>query len=214
MKKLLIITLVALIAAFWGSQTASAQCSHGQNDQSQSTPEKSSSATTQNASAAMCPMCQMMMADMDKMDMGKMMENMGCRMAMMSRMDDGMGMHFGMMGNADFSTWERKLDLTEPQKQELSDLQISAQKELVQKEADLKTLQLDLRQLLSPDRIDLTKVKSTLQKISTLQAEFGFSKISAYEEAKKILTPEQLSMLTRDVPEDKEMQTQDHQDHH
>jgi|GEM_PF-7109986 len=118
------------------------------------------------------------------------------------------------LASPDFTSWADNLDLTEAQQQKLSDIQYSCKEMLIEKNAKLEKVQLDLQQLLNQDKINMAQVKSKLEEMGKCQAELGFATISANVEARKLLTPEQLAMLQEINSETTQDQMLDHQAHH
>src|SRR4030067_732419 len=99
------------------------------------------------------------------------------------------------LASPDFTSWADNLNLSEAQRQKLSDIQYSCKQELIQKNANLEKAQLELQQLLNQDQTDLAQVESKLHEMGKCEAEIGYATISANVEARKLLTPERLAML-------------------
>lgn len=114
----------------------------------------------------------------------------------------------------DFTAWTDNLDLSEAQKQKLSDIQYSCKQEMIQKNANLEKAQLELQQLLNQDQADLAQVKSKLHEMAKCEAEIAITTVSANVEARKLLTPEQLAMLQEMNSETTQDKMLDHQAHH
>ncbi len=85
-----------------------------------------------------------------------------------------------------------ELDLSEQQVAKLESSFSSLRKAEVKAEADLRIAEIELEELLRAEKVDLPKVKSKLEEISKLQAGLKFLHIKAEQDAKSVLTDEQL----------------------
>ncbi len=109
----------------------------------------------------------------------------------------GMGMGKGMAGMrmemADHMMMDRMsaLGLDEKQVSEVKAIHLNAKKEFIRKGADIEVMQLDLKEMLAKDPVDLKAVDSKVRQIEGLRAELKMLHIKAREEVKAKLNPEQ-----------------------
>ncbi len=123
----------------------------------------------------------------------------GCgMMGGMEHRDMGM-MHGkgGMMMGDDHPLWKRlmALGLDDKQKEALKTLHTKMMKEMARKRADLQIAEIDLRDLLDKDAVDMKAVETSLKKKEALKTEMFLAHVRAHEEMKAILTPEQRKKL-------------------
>jgi len=88
--------------------------------------------------------------------------------------------------------FREELDLSDRQISDLESIVSSLRKAEIRAEANLRIAEVELDELLRAEKADLSKVKPKLEEIAKLQAELKFLHIKAEEDAKKILTEEQL----------------------
>ncbi len=120
----------------------------------------------------------------------------GCGMGMgmgMGMMGQGMGMGGMRMEKSDHMMMDRMsaLGLDEKQTIEVKAIHLNAKKEFIRKGADLQVMQLDLKEMLASDPVDLKAADSKVKQIEGLRAELKMLHIKAREEVKAKLTPEQ-----------------------
>ncbi len=113
---------------------------------------------------------------------------MGCMGGM-----EGEGMGHGMMMDDEHFLWRRimALGLEEKQRGEVEKIRDSVMKEMIKKRADAQVAEIDLKELLDQDAVDMKRVEAKLKQIETVKTEMRLSLIKAREEVKSILTPEQ-----------------------
>jgi Spy/CpxP family protein refolding chaperone len=87
------------------------------------------------------------------------------------------------------------LGLDEKQKEAIQTIRSKTDREFIRQRADLRMAELDLRDLLGKDSVDLKEAEKVLKRISTLKAEMELSRIRSFEEIKSNLTPEQRKKL-------------------
>ena len=95
---------------------------------------------------------------------------------------------------------EDQLGLSAEQVQRLEALRSEFQKEAIRRSADVQIAELELRELLRQDPVDLVKVEAALRKLEGLRTELRLTRLKAIEQGKAVLTPEQrqkLGTLTR-----------------
>lgn len=87
------------------------------------------------------------------------------------------------------------LDLDEKQKADIKGIHARFMKSIIKKRADIQIANVELRELLDKEPIDMMSVKTKLTQIETMKTEAFLSHIKAKEEVKSKLTPEQLKKL-------------------
>jgi Spy/CpxP family protein refolding chaperone len=117
----------------------------------------------------------------------------GMRPGMMGCCGKGMmGDKMGCCKKEFFLCCKEKLELTDQQVASLKSIKFDFMKGNIQKEADLKVAELELKELMSADKLDMTKVEKAIKNIHMMKAEKKIAHLKAFERAKSILTPEQL----------------------
>jgi Spy/CpxP family protein refolding chaperone len=108
----------------------------------------------------------------------------------------GGGMHEGMM-HADHPLWRdlAHLGLTERQKEAVREIKHGAIKVAIKKGADMKIAQLELKDLLEKEPVDMKAVEAKLKEIEALRTDIHLSFIKATEEIRSQLTPAQKKKL-------------------
>ena len=84
------------------------------------------------------------------------------------------------------------LELTDDQVASLKSIKMNYLKGKIQEEADLKIAELELKELMSAEKMDIAKVEKMIKSIYMLKAEKKIAGLKAHQKAKSILTPEQL----------------------
>ena len=114
---------------------------------------------------------------------------------MMRQMQGMMQQMRGMMGSGmmqrHFEHLAQQLGLSDEQRTQAQALLRKHTKEIIRLRADIDTVQIDMRQLLDADPVELPKVQQLLQTIAAKEAELRLSHITAMQEVRKLLTPEQ-----------------------
>jgi Spy/CpxP family protein refolding chaperone len=139
------------------------------------------SALTLNAYAQMCGS----MGGSGSCMQGGMMMGMGCMQAGGMMMDDDHPMWKHLVG----------LGLDEKQKEAIKALQTKTMKEMIRKKADAQIADIDLKNLLDKDPVDMKAVEATVKKSESFKTAMFLAHISAREELKSILTPDQRKRL-------------------
>ncbi len=116
---------------------------------------------------------------------GGMMQGMGCMQA------------GGMMMDDDHPMWKHlmSLGLDEKQKDAIKALQTKTMKEMIRKKADAQIAAIELQNLLDKDSVDMKAVEAAVKKSESFRTAMYLAHISAHEELKSILTPEQRKRL-------------------
>jgi Spy/CpxP family protein refolding chaperone len=88
-----------------------------------------------------------------------------------------------------------ELQLTPEQIQKLEALRSDFRKDAVKRSADLQVAELELKELLITDPVDMAKVESQVKRIEALRGEQRLTRIKTIEEGKALLIPEQREKL-------------------
>jgi len=116
----------------------------------------------------------------------------------------GRGGHHGMMGRGNGAERplislmlrnREELQLTPEQIQRLEALRSDFRKGAVKRSADLQAAELELKELLRGDPVDMVKIESQVKRIEALRGEQRLSRIKTIEEGKALLIPEQRKQL-------------------
>jgi len=107
-------------------------------------------------------------------------------------MKDGGGM-LEMMMDRDHPMWLHlmALGLDDKQKAEVNEIRSRVMKEMITKRAEEQVAEIELKDLLAKDPVDMKAAESKIRQIETLKAGMSISLISAREEIRSKLTPEQ-----------------------
>lgn len=84
------------------------------------------------------------------------------------------------------------LELTDEQVTSLKSIKMDFMKGEIQKEADLKLAELELKELMSADKLDMPKVERKIKAIHGMKADKKIAHLKAFEKAKGVITPEQM----------------------
>jgi hypothetical protein len=116
----------------------------------------------------------------------------------------GHGGHHGMMGRSDAAERplislmlrnSEELQLTPEQIQRLEALRSDFRKGAVKRSADVEVAELELKELLRKEPVDMAKVESQVKRIEALRGEQRLNRIKTIEEGKALLIPEQRKKL-------------------
>lgn len=115
----------------------------------------------------------------------------------------GGGMMHGMRGERGFGhegpLLSLMLDMKEPlglslqQVKTLRDLRTAFEKEAIQRGAEIRLAELELREALAQDNVDLGKTEALVKRIAGLRADLRIARLRTIEKGKGVLTPEQLA---------------------
>jgi Spy/CpxP family protein refolding chaperone len=86
-----------------------------------------------------------------------------------------------------------RLDLTDQQQEQLENLRLQFDKSMVQKQADLKTARLDLREVMGKTPIDEKAALKKQDQISSIKADIARARLQHMIDASKVLTADQLA---------------------
>lgn len=124
------------------------------------------------------------------------------RMAGGKGMAPGMGM--GMGAGAGMGMWDsahamaiiNELGLDENQSAEVKSILNQLQKEMIKKRADIEVAEVELREILGKDPVDVKTAETKVKQIASLKTEAFVMHIQGIEDVKAKLTPEQKKKLT------------------
>jgi Spy/CpxP family protein refolding chaperone len=85
----------------------------------------------------------------------------------------------------------QKLGLSDEQRRQVRPLLLNYAKEAIRTRADIAVTRLEIRQVLSANQADLSKVKDMLQNIAAKEAQLRFDRITTMQDIRTLLTPEQ-----------------------
>lgn len=97
----------------------------------------------------------------------------------------------GMLGEQMMSEKFEALGLDEKQKETVKAIHLKTKKEMIRKKADIEVAQVELRELLGKDPVDLQAAEAKVKQIESLRTDMKMTHIRTREEVKKVLTPEQ-----------------------
>jgi Spy/CpxP family protein refolding chaperone len=111
------------------------------------------------------------------------------------------------MAELNHSPWMhlQSLNLDEKQKEALREIENSVAKELIRKGADEQIAEIELRELLDKNTVDLNAVETKLKQIATIKTESQLIFIKSMEKMKAKLTTEQREILKKIRPMDHRM---------
>lgn len=123
----------------------------------------------------------------------------GCMMGGGMGSQGMMGHHMGMMGGEKYGKMYlmavKNLDLTPDQKKKSHELFSEYKKRMIKSSADIKVAEVELKDLLASEPVNLDKVKTKINDIGAKKSELRFFRVKSLEDFKKILTPEQRNRL-------------------
>ena len=90
---------------------------------------------------------------------------------------------------------QKDIGLKKEQREQIRKIYFETQKKLVNLTKDRELKEIELRELLSEENPDMTKIENIVREISSLEAEIKLTRIRQLLELKKILTEEQLNKL-------------------
>ncbi|MGC2063065.1 MAG: periplasmic heavy metal sensor [Thermodesulfovibrionales bacterium] len=99
----------------------------------------------------------------------------------------GKGMHGDQMMAEKFEA----LGLDEKQKETVTAIHLKTKKDMIKKKADVDVAQIELKELLGKDPVDLQAAEAKVKQIEALKTDMKMTHIRTREEVKKILTPDQ-----------------------
>ncbi len=99
----------------------------------------------------------------------------------------GKGMHGDQMMMENFAA----LGLDEKQKETVKAIHFRLKRDVIRKKADIDVAEVELRELLGKDAVDLKEAEAKVKQIESLKADMKMMHIKTREEIKSNLTPEQ-----------------------
>jgi len=103
----------------------------------------------------------------------------------------GCGMDEQMMGAEHL----KSLNLDERQKVFIGEIKSRMKKETIRRTAEMRIAQIELKDLLTQEPVDMKAVEAKVKQLETMRTEMQLSHIKAMEECKTKLTPEQRKKL-------------------
>jgi Spy/CpxP family protein refolding chaperone len=103
----------------------------------------------------------------------------------------GCGMDGQMMGTEHL----KSLSLDEQQKTLIGEIKSRMMKETIRRTADMRIVQIELKDLLSQDPVDMKAVEAKVKQLEMMRTEMHLSHIKAIEDIRTKLTPEQRKKL-------------------
>src|SRR5208337_2393616 len=91
----------------------------------------------------------------------------------------------------------QSLKLSEKQKEALKEIENTATKNVIRKSADEQIAEIELREILDKDSVDLKSVETKLKEIAAIRTETQLIIIKSMENMKAKLTPEQREILKK-----------------
>ena len=103
----------------------------------------------------------------------------------------GMMGHGGMMMQRHLEWLSQQLKLSDEQRPQVQTLLRNHAKEVIRLQAEIDTMTLDVPPLLEANPVDLAKVKQLFQAIAAKEADLRLAHVTAMQDIRKLLTPEQ-----------------------
>lgn len=101
----------------------------------------------------------------------------------------------GPGGHGFFIGMKKELGLSDAQVEKLKSIRVRNEKKAIQDRADVEIMELELRELMSEDDVDVKAVDRKIDQIAAQRAKMQKNRIHAMLEAKKVLKPEQREKL-------------------
>ncbi len=101
----------------------------------------------------------------------------------------------GMGGGLWGAALAERLRLSDAQREELRAIRDRQMRHGIQARADLQIARLDLRQLMTNDRLDASALDAQIDRMARMRAELAKSRVASMLEARSVLTPEQRGKL-------------------
>lgn len=93
--------------------------------------------------------------------------------------------------------WKDQLALTSDQERSLRGLRANFEKEAITRTSEIDVAELELKELLEQEKVDLINVEASTKKVALLRADLRLARIKTIESGKALLTPEQQRKLER-----------------
>ena len=88
-----------------------------------------------------------------------------------------------------------QLGLSDEQKAQLKGIFVSHRKDMIQKHADVKVAQVELKELMTQDPPEFDKAKKKVSQISKMRGEIAEDRLDVLQKARDLLTTEQIEKL-------------------
>ncbi len=95
---------------------------------------------------------------------------------------------------------DQQLGLSQDQVQRLQSLRSSFEKQAIKLQADIRSAEIDLSDLLAVNPPDMAKVEAQVNKIASLQAQMRLARIRTLQDGRAVLSPEQWQKFQAMVP--------------
>jgi Spy/CpxP family protein refolding chaperone len=119
----------------------------------------------------------------------------GCKA--MGRHEMGHGMAgMGMSGEHGMPGMIASLGLNDTQREEIESIHFKCKREAIKKRAAVAVAEVDLREILGKEPVDMNAAEAKIKEIAGLKADLGILHIRSVEEIKTKLTPEQKKKFT------------------
>ena len=92
---------------------------------------------------------------------------------------------------------KEQLGLTADQERSLRELRTNFEKEGIRRTSEIDVAELELKEMLEQEKVDLINVEASTKKIALLRADLRLARIKTIEAGKALLTPEQQRKLER-----------------
>jgi len=120
----------------------------------------------------------------------------------------GKGPGKGMGGGCGMGMWDgahamyviKALDLDDNQSAEVKSILHRLQKQMIKKRADIEVAEVELKEILEKDPVDVKTAETKVKQIASLKTEVAMMHIQGIEDVKAKLTPEQKKKLTEMMP--------------
>ncbi len=87
------------------------------------------------------------------------------------------------------------LGLDQKQKEQIDRIILRTKKDMIKRKAELKIAEVDLEDIISKDPVDMKAAESKLKEIESMKTAMTLARLSAVQEGKAVLTPEQRAKL-------------------
>jgi Spy/CpxP family protein refolding chaperone len=131
-----------------------------------------------------------------RMRLERMLPDMMRGMGMSGPWGHGRGGHQGPLISM-MLHWKDQLALTADQERSLRELRATFGKEAIRRTSEIDVAELELKELLEQEKVDLINVEAWTKKIALLRADQRLARIKTIEAGKAQLTPEQQRKLER-----------------
>jgi Spy/CpxP family protein refolding chaperone len=111
-------------------------------------------------------------------------------------MGGGCGMGMGMWDGAHATYIVDALGLDDSKETEIKSILQQLQKEMIKKKADIQVSEVELREILGKDPVDVKAAEAKLKQIASLKTDAAMMHIQGIEDMKTKLTPEQKKKMS------------------